>query len=827
MSLPESFDEAAREVSHTTITEKQQHDGAEGNGRADQDDLEPEVAGKESIDTLDSQEPKEQKHVAEGEAIEAHPSVPTLSAEEANKSDETDKGDDDDAPEDLLAANSEKPIKRNSDTSSNECIKVQKVAPGDVTMAREIHTLRKSVEDMTLQANANGHDAVNHPPDDLSPIPLSSSNQTETFDLSNDDIEKLASSFDTSSLADSISPKVTNPVANLPTRTSKEAIEDEDVSQNNSQAVKVSDVIFKRSKIALGNEGMDSEFKNDGCPDSSFPIHDTGLASASLKSGCCKILDEKVGAAVKSHLFDGCWRISWESYPMDSNIISIQENSFVMFGFPWRIELGGPNEDYNPIVEWPLEFLSSNTTPIVQKSNLIIPPGMTREELPTQIQWTTTNTNYGKIIWKKLDDSGVGGQDLEKALQKGKAWLLAEGAASLQNDDIKIIAQDDMMFLTERLLMAREEFKRKNIPIDVDIAYHHTRSENLATIRTNGLLSLKEREQQGIFSKYNGSAFGDGIYCALDPSKYANTRYGDTTILLARMKGIETDMQMKFRRGWRKNSYLRVWEHRRSAVDCNTLNVGTRFCVLQSSSQCVPLFQFPSKLLAENLRDGVLSDFLDRLADFQKSVQALLDKIFDQHVLAGIYSSQDIMHNIWKQGSPGGLWNTLEIQRQSIRRQARINILKKMNLCRKENFEMFTQVLTKHLEQKDWVMYSQANSIIRDCTERNKQQEAGYENVTIPMESRLKELVGERHWKTANVHFFHSIEQKKKQASILNQQQREQSRGDSDYTCVDGFSPRLEERFAEKSFYGHLTQGIEEKELSTAGLPRSTISSKR
>ena len=92
----------------------------------------------------------------------------------------------------------------------------------------------------------------------------------------------------------------------------------------------------------------------------------------------------------------------------------------------------------------------------------------------------------------------------------------------------------------------------------------------------------------------------------------------------------------------------------------------------------------------------------------------------------------------------------------------------------KEKFLMFTRVLIKYLEQKDKVMHSQAKSIIKDCAERNKRQEPGYESVTISMKRRLKELVGEHYWKKANDYLVHFIEQKKKQQSNLTPQQKQQ-----------------------------------------------------
>jgi hypothetical protein len=82
----------------------------------------------------------------------------------------------------------------------------------------------------------------------------------------------------------------------------------------------------------------------------------------------------------------------------------------------------------------------------------------------------------------------------------------------------------------------------------------------------------------------------------------------------------------------------------------------------------------------------------------------------------------------------------------------------------KEKFLMFTRVLIKYLEQKDPRMHARAKSIIKECAERNKRQEPGYESVTTSMKRRLKELVGDHYWKKANDYLVHFIEQKRRHA---------------------------------------------------------------
>ena len=47
-------------------------------------------------------------------------------------------------------------------------------------------------------------------------------------------------------------------------------------------------------------------------------------------------------------------------------------------------------------------------------------------------------------------------------------------------------------------------------------------------------------------------------------------------------------------------------------------------------------------------------------------------------------------------------------------------------------------------------MHKQARIICLDIYKRNERQEPGYESVTEPMQRRLKELVGDPHWKKAH-----------------------------------------------------------------------------
>jgi len=187
---------------------------------------------------------------------------------------------------------------------------------------------------------------------------------------------------------------------------------------------------------------------------------------------------------------------------------------------------------------------------------------------------------------------------------------------SLETYDIQAF-RNGKAFLLNRLLKTQENYLRSDttfrVDCRVDIAYHHTRLENLPTIQRDGLLSKLERAQIGVDSHYNGSMFGDGIYCSPDPELYANTVYGDTTILLARIKGIET------------------LEFPTKQKNYNTVVVKDRnFCVLQNSNQCVPLFHFPSKNLGSHrkMENQIVWEFKQKLADVHQLVHNFLSHAF-------------------------------------------------------------------------------------------------------------------------------------------------------------------------------------------------------
>lgn len=88
----------------------------------------------------------------------------------------------------------------------------------------------------------------------------------------------------------------------------------------------------------------------------------------------------------------------------------------------------------------------------------------------------------------------------------------------------------------------------------------------------------------------------------------------------------------------------------------------------------------------------------------------------------------------------------------------------------KEKFLMFTKILLRYLEQKDPRLYTDVKAVIKDCNDRNKRQEPGYESVTAAMKYHIKELVGDHYWNKANVYFedYYRKHQEKKLARYVN-----------------------------------------------------------
>lgn len=178
----------------------------------------------------------------------------------------------------------------------------------------------------------------------------------------------------------------------------------------------------------------------------------------------------------------------------------------------------------------------------------------------------------------------------------GKAWKFVEKVLDLHKEleakhpsGITPVAVDDMVYTAERMLRAQEDFRNAaagSKPTAVDMGYHYTRSENLTRIKTDGLMSKRERDANNIApAKYNGSAYGDGIYTAVHESAYYAS-YGDVGIMVARMRGVESDFPLGS-----------TFDQGNDSVTVNRNQYG-EFTVLQTSKQCIPVLQFAASTIA-------------------------------------------------------------------------------------------------------------------------------------------------------------------------------------------------------------------------------------
>jgi len=69
------------------------------------------------------------------------------------------------------------------------------------------------------------------------------------------------------------------------------------------------------------------------------------------------------------------------------------------------------------------------------------------------------------------------------------------------------------------------------------------------------------------------------------------------------------------------------------------------------------------------------------------------------------------------------------------------------NKNRKKSFLNFTRVLMKYLENKDKNMHANAKRVIRECADENKRNNPAFASLSVSMQVRLRDLVGEAYWK--------------------------------------------------------------------------------
>ena len=132
--------------------------------------------------------------------------------------------------------------------------------------------------------------------------------------------------------------------------------------------------------------------------------------------------------------------------------------------------------------------------------------------------------------FRKEEEQAANARELHRAAMletpTGKAWKFVEGVITIYNklsslaltnasaDFIKPVATDDIVILTERMLVKQEEFRKAGKPCVIDLGFHYTQPENLQSIQAGGLMTKQERDSNKIRARHNGSALGDGVYTA-------------------------------------------------------------------------------------------------------------------------------------------------------------------------------------------------------------------------------------------------------------------------------------------------------------------------
>ena len=185
---------------------------------------------------------------------------------------------------------------------------------------------------------------------------------------------------------------------------------------------------------------------------------------------------------------------------------------------------------------------------------------------------------------------------------------------------LKILANDDLVFLAERIFLRQEIFCSDDKCRRVDIGYHYTKPEYLNRIRTDGLLNQKERSSKQISSNYNGSRYGEGIYTANDAHSFSD--YGSVGLMVLRLKGESMDAK-EAGRGYDNGN------------DSITSRKRPSLLVLKDCSQCLPVIQFPAEEFSTS-QEG-----LARLRLFERKLQCLVEDYFHRNENTRLKSSAD------------------------------------------------------------------------------------------------------------------------------------------------------------------------------------------
>ena len=348
-----------------------------------------------------------------------------------------------------------------------------------------------------------------------------------------------------------------------------------------------------------------------------------------------------------------------------------------------------------------------------------------------------------------------------------------------KNNEIALVGLDDMVFLAEKLLECQDNFTLHGKPTHASCAYHYTSQQHLNSIRQDGLLSHPERTTNGIQTEHKAH-YGDGVYTANNPSAFLG--YGDTGLLVAILKGKSAACA----KGGTQDPTIDTVIGNKMIGHGNKMTnspAGYNEIVLRQSCQVLPIFRFSRNLVAtptttsttrhtstsfslnnsgsdllwqlngqvQKVLDEFMNNSVPTVLQQRKNVRPLTLRFNRSAVPAGVVTTRRIApaHNAIQPSTPtgvavGGLSLVGGVQNPSNKKQAAgpeaAGETKEMRR-QKERFLMFTRVLMKYLETKDPALNQKVKSIIRDCAERNKRGEPGYESVTACMRERLKQVV--------------------------------------------------------------------------------------
>ena len=196
------------------------------------------------------------------------------------------------------------------------------------------------------------------------------------------------------------------------------------------------------------------------------------------------------------------------------------------------------------------------------------------------------------------------------------------------------VARDDMVFLAEKTFVMQEHFRLAGKPTRVDLGYHYTNEASLESIKSNGLMSKRERDQSSIsVSRNNGASYGDGVYTA--NNMFAFRKFGSVGLLVARLQGktqriigkvgdrVEVGHDVDTLIGNKR----RV---RNEAADTPALDADNYDeVVLYRSSQCLPLLRFHRSVVGSDGTHAIEPESIMHVQTFQEELDKVVGMFFN------------------------------------------------------------------------------------------------------------------------------------------------------------------------------------------------------